>query len=150
MDKIIIGSDHAGFCLKEAVKPSLATRGVAVTDAGPYCDASVDYPDYAARIAGRVASGEFSRGILICGSGAGMVITANKFPGIRAVLCLSDEMARLCRLHNDANILVLAGRLTDATQAESIMETWLKTPFEAGRHEKRLEKIREIERTICK
>ncbi len=150
MKKMIIGSDHAGFHLKEDIKSPLAAFGFAVTDIGPGSDASVDYPDFAAQVARRVSAGEFSRGILVCGSGAGMVIVANKFPGVRAVLCLNEEMAKSCRLHNDANVLVLAGRITDALQAEAIIKTWLNTPFEAGRHERRLEKIREIETTLCK
>jgi ribose 5-phosphate isomerase B len=150
MDKIIMGSDHAGFCLKEEIKPFLAALGFVVTDVGPDSDASVDYPDFAAQVAQRVAGGEFLRGILVCGSGAGMVIVANKFPGVRAVLCLDEDMARLCRLHNDANILVLAGRMTDTPTAEKVIRAWINTSFEAGRHERRLEKIREIETALCK
>lgn len=150
MEKVIIGSDHAGFDLKEKIKPPLAASGLDILDVGPDQDASVDYPDYAASVARRVSSGEYARGILICGSGAGMVIVANKFPNIRAVLCLNEEMARLCRCHNDANILVLAGRMTDADHAAGIVNVWLNTPFEAGRHQKRLDKIRDIETALCK
>jgi ribose 5-phosphate isomerase B len=150
MDKIIIGSDHAGFCLKEEIKPSLTALGLVVTDVGPGSNASVDYPDFAAQVARRVASGEYLRGILVCGSGAGMVIVANKFPGIRAALCLDEDMARLCRLHNDANILVLAGRMTDSPTADKIIRAWINTAFEAGRHGRRLEKIREIEAVLYK
>lgn len=150
MDTLIIGSDHAGFDLKEKIKPFLAASGIIVVDVGPEHDVSVDYPDYAAEVAGRVSAGEFSRGILICGSGAGMVIVANKFPGVRAVLCLNEEMARLCRSHNDANVLVLAGRMTEMDKAKSIIGAWLNTPFEAGRHQRRLDKIREIETALCK
>jgi len=149
-DKIIIGSDHAGFHLKEEIKPPLAFFGLAVTDVGCDSDDSVDYPDFAAQVAGRVSHGEFNRGILICGSGAGMVITANKFPRVRAVLCLNEDMAKLCRLHNDANVLVLAGRITSARKAIDIIAAWLNTPFEEGRHRRRLDKIRDIESALCK
>ena len=99
--------------LKEALKPFLTEMGFAVTDAGTDSDRPVDYPDFAARVAEAVSTGVFPRGILICGSGVGMSITANRFPGVRAALCLDEETARLSRLHNDANILVLAGRKTD-------------------------------------
>ena len=113
MDQIIIGSDHAGFPLKEIVKQYVAEMGYAVTDAGTDSAASVDYPDFGAIVAQRVSAGEFDRGILVCGSGVGMSIVANKFPGVRAALCLDEETARMSRLHNDANILVLAGRRTE-------------------------------------
>jgi ribose 5-phosphate isomerase B len=149
-DKIIIGADHAGFNLKEEMKPPLAFFGLAVTDVGSENDDPTDYPDFAARVAGKVSSGEFGRGILICGSGAGMVIVANKFPRVRAVLCLNEDMARLCRLHNDANVLVLAGRITAVRKAIDIVAAWLNTPFEGARHQLRLDKIREIEDALCK
>jgi ribose 5-phosphate isomerase B len=145
-----MGSDHAGFSLKEELKPPLAFFGLTVTDVGSLNDDPVDYPDFAAQVAGRISDGEFSRGILICGSGAGMVITANKFPGVRAVLCLNEDMARLCRLHNDANVLVLAGRITSVREAINIVSAWLNTSFEEGRHRRRLDKIREIESALCK
>ena len=109
MGQIIIGSDHAGFPLKEVVKQYLAEMGYDVTDAGTDSPANVDYPDFGAIVAQRVSAGEFDRGILVCGSGVGMSIVANKFPGVRAALCLDEETARMSRLHNDANILVLAG-----------------------------------------
>ena len=112
-EKIIIGADHAGFALKEALKPFLAEMGLDVTDAGTDSDRSVDYPDFGACVAEAVSAGIFPRGILICGSGVGMSIVANRFPGVRAALCLDEETARLSRMHNDANILVLAGRKTD-------------------------------------
>lgn len=148
--RIIIGSDHAGFALKESVKGFLSSAGFRTFDAGTHRDESVDYPDYGALAAGRVSSGEFEKGILVCGSGVGMAIVANKFPGIRAALCLDEETARLSRLHNDSNILVLAGRKTEAAAAERIIKTWLETPFEGGRHQKRLDKIRELEQKLCK
>ena len=148
--RIIIGSDHAGFALKESVKGFLSAAGYRVFDAGTHRDESVDYPDYGILAAGRVSSGEFEKGILVCGSGVGMAIVANKFPGIRAALCLDEETARLSRQHNDSNILVLAGRKTEAAAAERIIKTWLETPFEGGRHQKRLDKIRELEQKLCK
>jgi ribose 5-phosphate isomerase B len=145
MEKIIIGADHAGFQLKEGLKPFLAEMGYAVTDIGTDSDRPVDYPDFGSRAAEAVSSGFFPRGILICGSGIGMTIIANRFPGVRAVLCLDEETARLSRRHNDANILVLAGRKTDTRDARAITQVWLATPFEGGRHQKRLDKIREAE-----
>lgn len=147
-EKIIIGADHAGFALKEAIKPVLAKMGIEVTDAGTDCERSVDYPDFAACVAKAVATGAFARGILICGSGVGMSIVANRFPGVRAALCLDEETARLSRQHNDANILVLAGRKTDPARAEGIVRVWLTTPFEGGRHQARLDKIRETEEQL--
>lgn len=145
MDRIIIGADHAGFSLKEAVKPYLADRNLVITDVGVHSDEPVDYPDFGICVAARVASDEFKRGILICGSGVGMTIIANKYPGVRAVLCLDEETARLSRLHNDVNILVLAGRRTDSDAAKKIIGTWLSTPFEGGRHQRRLDKLAAVE-----
>lgn len=145
MEKIIIGADHAGYQLKEALKPFLKEMGFAVTDVGTDSDRPADYPDFAARAAEAVSTGVFKRGILICGSGVGMSITANRYPGVRAALCLDEETARMSRMHNDANILVLAGRKTDAVTARAIARVWLETPFEGGRHQKRLDKIREAE-----
>ena len=117
--RIIIGSDHAGFALKETVKSYLSSAGYRVFDAGTHREESVDYPDYGVLAAERVSSGEFEKGILICGSGVGMAIVANKFPGIRAAVCLDEETARLSRQHNDSNILVLAGRKTEPAAAET-------------------------------
>ena len=115
--------------------------GYAVTDAGTDSAASVDYPDFGAIVAQRVSAGEFDRGILVCGSGVGMSIVANKFPGVRAALSLDEETARMSRLHNDANILVLAGRRTEEERAKLIVRLWLNTEFEGGRHQTRLDKI---------
>ncbi len=147
--KIVMGADHAGFGLKEALKPFLTAAGWEITDLGTGSDEAVDYPDFAGPLALAVSDGDFSRGILICGSGAGMVIMANKFPGVRAVLCLDEEMAALSRRHNDANILVLAGRRTDGGRAAAILMVWLTTAFEGGRHRERLEKIGTWEQKIC-
>ncbi len=149
MNKIIIGADHAGFDLKEAITTCLTGAGWEVSDRGTFDDAPVDYPDFGCPVAASVSSGEFERGILICGSGVGMTILANKFPGIRAVLCLDEEMARLSRLHNDTNILVLAGRRTDTQGAMKILTVWLETVFEGGRHQRRIDKIRQWEEKLC-
>lgn len=138
---IIIGSDHAGFPLKEALRQSFE----GMVDVGTYSEDSVDYPDFAAKVAREISSGEFERGILICGSGIGMSITANRFPGVRAALCTDTDTARMSRMHNDANVLVLAGRRTDAETAAAIVNVWLNTGFEGGRHSRRLEKIKNIE-----
>jgi len=146
--RIIIGSDHAGFSLKEAIKPYLVDMKLSVTDIGTNCADSVDYPDFGIRVAEKVSSGEFNRGILVCGSGVGMTIVSNKYPRVRAVLCLDEETARLSRLHNDTNILVLAGRRTELEKAKEIIEAWLNTEFEGGRHQRRLNKISDIEKNL--
>ncbi len=140
-EKIIIGADHAGYTLKEALKPLLTEMGFDVTDAGTDSDRPADYPDFAARVAEAVSTGVFPRGVLICGSGVGMAIVANRFPGVRAAVCLDEETARSSRMHNDSNVLVLAGRKTDPETARAIVRVWLATPFEGGRHQKRLDKI---------
>jgi len=142
---IIIGADHAGFLLKEEIKFFLEENGWIVKDVGTDSETSVDYPDYGAVVAKSVASGLFSHGILVCGSGVGMAIVANKFAGIRAAVCLDTETARLSRLHNDTNILILAGRRTRPEKAREIVAVWLETPFEGGRHRGRLDKIRALE-----
>lgn len=143
--RLIIGSDHAGFDLKEAIRAECRRLGVDLADAGPTTAESVDYPDFGAAVAGRVAAGEFDRGILICGSGIGMSITANKFRGIRAGLCFTPEMAELSRRHNDTNILVLPGRFVSVETGLAMVRAWLDAPFDGGRHARRLEKIRLIE-----
>lgn len=145
-DRIIIGADHAGFSLKEALKPFLEDRGFFVADVGTDSEDSVDYPDFGKKVAEAVSTGLFPRGILICGSGIGMSIVANRFPAVRGALCLDAETARLSRLHNDSNVLVLAGRKTAPEIAKNILQTWLDTPFEGGRHKMRLEKMAGWER----
>jgi len=149
VEKIIIGADHAGFALKESLKSCLVRLGLKLTDIGTDTADPVDYPDIGCRVAAGVSSGAFARGILICGSGVGMTIIANKYPRVRAVLCLDEETAELSRRHNDTNVLCLAGRKTDPEKAEKIIEIWLKTAFEGGRHNRRIEKIREIEKEVC-
>lgn len=147
-EPLILGADHAGYDLKEAVRDILTKDGIPVTDAGTTGPESVDYPDYARPVAEAVSAGRYERGILVCGSGIGMSITANRYPGVRAALCLDEETARLSRLHNDSNILVLAGRKTDPEKARAIIRVWLETGFEGGRHQARLDKIRAIEDTL--
>ena len=149
MKNIIIGADHAGFELKEAVKHYLIEAGWEVADQGTYDCSPVDYADFGSPVAMAVSSGSYSRGVLICGSGVGMAIVANKFPGVRAALCLDEEMACLSRMHNDTNILVLAGRRTEVQKATAILRDWLATAFDGGRHQQRLDKISKLEQEIC-
>jgi ribose 5-phosphate isomerase B len=135
---IVIGCDHAAYELKEKLKAFLLRRGTSVEDVGPHGTTSVDYPDYGKKVAELVASGRYPRGILLCGTGLGMSMVANRFPGIRAALCHDLFGAIMSRKHNDANILVLGGRVTGETLAEEIVKVWLETPFEGGRHQDRL------------
>lgn len=141
--KLAIASDHAGYQLKEAIKAAFPEHEF--WDFGTDSIDSMDYPDTGAPAARAVANGEAEKGILICGSGIGMSITANKIPGIRAALCCNTDIARLSRLHNDANVLVLAGRFTAIPYALEIVKAWLETGFEGGRHQNRINKIYDIE-----
>lgn len=143
--KIAIGSDHAGFHLKERIKEFLKGENYEVIDFGTRSTESTHYPIFAKEVAKAVQEGKADRGILICGTGIGMSITANKFPGIRAALCTNEYMARMSRLHNNANVLCLGERVLGVELALSIVKVWLETPFEGGRHEKRIELIYEIE-----
>ncbi|MFN3930053.1 MAG: ribose 5-phosphate isomerase B [Thermoflexus sp.] len=143
--RIAIGADHAGYTLKETLVAYLRERGIEVMDFGTHGPDSVDYPDYARPVAEAVARGEADFGVLICGTGVGMSITANKVPGIRAAAVSDVYSARMSRAHNDANILCLGGRVVGPGLAIEILETWLRTPFEGGRHQRRIEKIRQIE-----
>ncbi|MDZ7598049.1 MAG: ribose 5-phosphate isomerase B [Desulfobacterales bacterium] len=138
---IIIGCDHAAFALKEAVKAYLVENGITVRDAGTHATTSVDYPDFGARVAAAVSRGEYARGILICGTGIGMSIVANRFPHVRAALCNDLFSALMGRRHNDANILVMGGRVIGEGLALEIVRVWLETPFEGGRHQDRLDKF---------
>ena len=142
---IAIGSAHAGYPLKEKVKEFLLSKGYKVLDFGTQSTESTDYPLFAKEVCLSVQRGESQRGILICGTGIGMCITANKFRGIRAALCLNEYMARMSRKHNDANVLCLGDRIIGDDLALSIVEAWLSTDFEGGRHERRVRLIREIE-----
>ncbi len=148
--RIAIAGDHRGFRLKEDLKAFLGTEGITVDDRGPFGEESVDYPDYGEAVARLVASGSSDRGVLICSTGIGMSVVANKFPRVRAALCLSEETARQSREHLDANILVLAGSQTTVEDAKQILKTWLSTPFEGGRHQQRLDKIAALERDLFK
>lgn len=139
--RVAIGSDHAGYLLKETLKVGLIDAGVALDDAGTNGDASVDYPDYAEAVARLVVSGACDRGILICGTGIGMAMAANKVDGIRAAPAGDLESARLCREHNDANVLTLGARLTPPDLAMAIVRLFLETPFAGGRHQRRVDKI---------
>ncbi|MCY0869719.1 MAG: ribose 5-phosphate isomerase B [Firmicutes bacterium] len=144
--KIAIGADHAGFELKQQLLPLLQGADYDVTDCGTNSTAAVDYPDYAKRVAKGVAGGEFERGILICGTGLGMCITANKVAGVRAVTVHDCFSAVETRRHNDSNILTLGGRVVAVGLAWEIVRLWLATPFVGGeRHERRVEKIRALE-----
>ncbi len=145
--RVYLGSDHAGFELKEQVADVLRDLGHDVVDIGPYTDESVDYPDYAERVARAVASGEAPFGVLICGTGIGMAIAANKVPGIRAVQASDPEMAKMARMHNNANILTLPGRYIDKERAAEVLSVFLSTPFEGGRHQRRIDKIGQIEQS---
>jgi ribose 5-phosphate isomerase B len=140
--KIAIGSDHAGFELKEQIKNILLERHTTITDVGTTTEESVDYPDFGLKVAELVSGGEVERGILICGTGIGMSIVANKVKGIRAALVFDLYTAIQSRRHLDANILVLGGRVTGKGLAEEIVKSWLDTPFEGGRHQKRIDKIK--------
>ncbi len=140
-DRIVIASDHHGVRLKEALCQRLEAEGYPVLDVGTVGSASVDYPDFAAPAARAVSEGEVARGILICGSGLGVMYTANRFPGVRAAWVQDAEMARLSRQHNDANMIALPGDRLDAERAYELVQTWLTTPFEGGRHVARVEKI---------
>ena len=139
--KIAVGSDHAGLELKEFLRKILIERSEDVTDVGTNEPASVDYSDYAIKVAQLVASGAVEKGVLVCGTGIGMSITANKVKGIRAALVFDVYTAAQSRRHLDANILVLGERVTGKGLAEEILKTWLDTPFEGGRHQRRIDKI---------
>jgi ribose 5-phosphate isomerase B len=144
--RIAIGSDHAGYDLKQAVAPLLRDAGHEIVDVGTDSSESVDYPVYASRAAHLVADGEAERAVIVCGSGVGVSITANKVDGVRAVNAHDPDEAEMSRRHNDANVLTLAGRRLDADQAEPIVERFLGTGFEGGRHERRVEEISSVER----
>ena len=144
--KLAIGSDHAGLKLKNRVIDLLKKKGIEVTDFGTDNNESVDYPDFGMQVAEEVSRGQTERGILLCGSGIGMSIVANKYRGVRAALCYDTQTARLSRKHNDANILVMGGRLLGEPKALEIVRTWLETKFEGGRHARRIKKIRQIEK----
>ena len=142
---IIIGCDHAAYPLKEKVKEYLTGKGIDVEDVGTNSEKSVDYPDFGKKVASMVSNGNFKRGILICGTGIGMSMVANKFSHVRAALCTEPFSAELSRRHNDSNILVMGGRMTGETLALEIVRVWLETPFDGGRHQERLNQFDTID-----
>ncbi len=144
--KVAIASDHRGYRMKSRLVAFVESLGHEVHDYGTHSEESVDYPDFAAKVAADVANGRADRGILICGTGLGMCIVANKFPGVRAVSCHDAMSAEISRRHNDANVLCLSGDLLGEPLVQRIVETWLNTSFEGGRHARRLAKIEQIER----
>ncbi len=144
--KIALAADHAGYEEKEKLKKTLDDLGISYDDMGTnWCD-PVDYPDYARKVGEAVARGKYDQGLLVCGSGTGMAIAANKVPGIRAAVAWNEEIARLAREHNDANVLSLAARYTSDEENEKIVKAWFGARFEGGRHERRVEKIAKIEK----
>ncbi len=147
LTRVAIGADHGGFPLKAKLIPLLQAKGLAVADLGTHSEAPCDYPQIGYKVASAVARGQFDRGVLVCKSGIGMAIAANKVPGIRAAVCGDVFDAARSRSHNDANVLVIGAEKLGATRARRIVETWLMTPFEAGgRHERRVRQIAAIER----
>ena len=145
--KIALASDHAGYAEKERLKTVLSDLGVEFDDLGTASESSVDYPDYARKVAEQVAHGAVEQGLLVCGSGTGMAITANKVPGVRAAVAWSEETARLARQHNDANVLAIGARTTPPEDIPKIVRAWFSTEFEGGRHADRVAKISEVERS---
>ena len=143
--KIALASDHAGFSEKEKLKTLLTELGIDYSDLGTVSEESVDYPDYAKKVAEEVAAGKVDQGLLVCGSGTGMAITANKVPGVRAAVAWSEEIARLARQHNNANVLAIGSRTTPDGDIPKIVRAWFETAFEGGRHEQRVNKISALE-----
>jgi ribose 5-phosphate isomerase B len=145
--RIALASDHAGYAEKERLKQVLSDLGVEFDDLGTVSEESVDYPDYARKVAEQVAQGNVEQGLLVCGSGTGMAITANKVPGVRAAVAWSEETARLARQHNDANVLAIGARTTPEGDIPKIVRAWFAAEFQGGRHAERVEKINEVERS---
>lgn len=143
--KVAIGADHAGFEVKEEIKSLLDRMGIKYEDLGTYSTEPVDYPDFGAAVARKVASGEVDNGIVVCGSGIGIAITANKVKGVRAAQVWNEETARLARQHNDANVLSIGARVVPKEEIPKIIRAWFDTSFEGGRHARRVEKIKQIE-----
>jgi ribose 5-phosphate isomerase B len=143
--KIAIGADHAGFSLKEGLREALTKKGLEIVDFGTASSESTDYPDYAEKVANAVASGEVERGILVCSTGVGMSIAANKVHGVRAALAYNTEEVGLTRAHNDANVLAFGAKYTGIEQAKEMVDVFLETPFDGGRHERRVNKMMSLE-----
>ena len=142
---IIIGCDHAAYPLKEKVKANLIEKSIDVVDVGTDSNISVDYPEFGGKVASQVSTGKYHRGILLCGTGLGMSMVANKFPQVRAALCNDLFSAIMSRRHNDANILVMGGRVIGEALAGEIVQAWLETPFESGRHQERIDNFENLE-----
>ena len=147
--KIAVASDHAGFSVKEEVKKRLAERGYEVQDYGTDSEVSVDYPDYGRKAVEAVRNGGAESGVLVCGSGVGMSILANRYPGIRAALAPEPETAEMSRRHNNANVLVLPGWKMTPEEVKAILDAWFGASFEQGRHQRRLDKIKQIEKDLA-
>ncbi|TNF50455.1 MAG: ribose 5-phosphate isomerase B [Deltaproteobacteria bacterium] len=145
---LFIGSDHGGLEMKEELVKVLTSRNLAVEDCGTNNGNSVDYPDFGEKVAGAVSRGEAELGILVCGTGIGMSIVANKFPGVRAALATDEFMAQMAKEHNNANILVLGGRVLSVELAIKMVNVWLDTAYEGGRHQLRLDKISQVEAAV--
>src|SRR5688500_13760894 len=145
--KIALAADHAGYEEKEKIKATLDEIGVEYVDMGTASTDSVDYPDYARKVGEAVSNGEFEQGLLVCGSGTGMAIAANKIHGVRAAVAWSPDIARLAREHNDANVLALPARFMSETDAIEVVKAWFEAEFEGGRHGKRVDKIKGLERS---
>jgi ribose 5-phosphate isomerase B len=143
--RIALASDHAGFPLKEAVRRYVESKGIEVDDLGPATTDPVDYPDYAEKVATRVAARQADYGVLVCGTGVGMMLAANKVPGIRATPCNDTLSAHFARAHNNGNVLTMGSRLLDEATMQKVIDTWLSTPFEGGRHQRRVGKIDAID-----
>ena len=143
--KLVVGSDHAAYELKEAIKEKLISEGHEVIDVGCDSTESVDYPKYGHAVGRTVASGEAERGIAVCGSGIGISIACNKVPGIRAALCTSVEMAEMCRRHNNANVVCMGARMISQELAFDIIDTWMTTDFEGGKHLRRINEIEDLD-----
>jgi len=144
--RIAVGADHRGFSIRSNLVELLARFGHEVVDVGSHTGDAVDYPDIAALVAGKVSTGEVDRGILVCGTGLGMCIAANKFPGVRAAPCHDDLTAEMSRRHNDLNVLCLSADLLGERLIDRMVEIWLNTPFEGGRHARRVQKIAALEK----
>jgi ribose 5-phosphate isomerase B len=144
--KIALAADHAGFTMKERLREKLVAAGHQVEDLGTYSPESCDYPDFAFAVASRVSQGKAERGVLVCSTGIGMSIAANKVPGVRAAAAANAEQARLSRAHNDANVLALGAHFVPEAEAEKMVDTFLATPFDGGRHARRVDKINQKEK----
>ncbi len=146
--KIALASDHAGYAEKERLKPLLKELGIEFDDLGSMSEESVDYPDYARKVAESVVRGEAEQGLLVCGTGTGMAMAANKVPGVRAAVAWSEESARLARQHNDPNVLALGARTTSPEDFPQIVRAWFDAHFDGGRHAQRVAKITEMEKSL--